>query len=206
MGIGAMKLNKGEITRRKLLETAEKDFAELGYDAARLEAIGEVVGIKRAAIFYYFKSKKELFDDVFEDIHEGLIRCTEARLAGAIDPWERLMLLVEAWVDYMVARPTAARLILRNCANAAHPEDYSPVFSRNALQLMRDIIKEGMEAGRFVDGSSMHLVNLLSGSILHYVCNPAELGDDHQYRPEDPIEVSTFKGVLRTVSRSFVVA
>lgn len=199
-----MKLNKGEITRLKLLETAERDFAELGYDAARLEAMGEAIGIKRAAIFYYFKSKKELFEDIFCDIHEGLIRSTEVRLADATDPWEKLMLLVEAWVDYMVARPTAARLILRNCANAAHPEDYSPAFTRNALQLMRDIIREGIESGRFRQDSSMYLVNLLSGSILHYVCNPEQLGDEYHYRPEDPQEVANFKAVLRKTARAIV--
>lgn len=199
-----MTLSKGELTRQKLLETAEKDFAELGYDAARLEVMGDAVGVKRAAIFYYFKSKRELFEDVFGSIHEELARCTEARLADATDPWEKLMLLVEAWVDYMVARPTAARLILRNCANAAHPEDHSPAHTHNAVQLMRDIIEEGVDGGRFRPGSSMHLVNLLSGSILHYVCNPEQLGDEHHYRPEDPHEVANFKAVLRKTARAIV--
>ncbi len=199
-----VKLNKGEQTRQSILDTAERDFAELGYDAARLEAIGDVVGIKRAAIFYYFKSKKELFGDVFADIHESLIEYTEARLAGAEDPWEKLMLLVESWVDYMVARPTAARLVLRNCANAVHTEDYSPTYSRSALQLLRDIISEGVAAGRFSDGNAMHLVNLLSGSILHYVCNPEQLGDERPYRPDDPNEVANFKLILRKTARAIL--
>ncbi|MBO9377391.1 TetR family transcriptional regulator [Sphingomonas histidinilytica] len=199
-----MKLNKGEVTRQNILETAQKDFAELGYEAARLEAIGEAIGIKRAAIFYYFRSKKELYGDVFAHIHESLIRHSKERLAGADDPWEKLMLLVDGWVDYMVAHPTAARLILRNCANAAHPEDYSPTFSGSALQMMRDIISEGVASGRFAENSSMHLVNLLSGSILHYVCNPEQLGDERPYRPEDPAEVANFKLVLRRTARAIV--
>jgi TetR/AcrR family transcriptional regulator len=198
----AIKLTKGEQTRLSILANAERDFAELGYEATRLESIGESIGIKRAAIFYYFRSKKELFAEVFADIHESLIRYTEQRLEGARDPWERLILLAESWVDYMVARPTAARLILRNCANAAHPEGYSPAFSRNALQLMRDIISEGVAAGRFAEGTSMHLVNLLSGSILHYVCNPEQLGDERPYRPDDPAEVVAFKTVLRRTARA----
>ena len=201
-----MKLSKGELTRQNILETAERDFADLGYEAARLESVGEAIGIKRAAIFYYFRSKKELFGDVFADIHNSLIRVTEERLAGADDPWEKLMLLIEAWLDYMVARPTAARLILRNCANAAHPEDYSPTFSRSALQLLRDIISEGIAAGRFAEGTSMHLVNLLSGSILHYVCNPEQLGSERPYKPDDPAEVANFKIVLRKTARAVLAS
>ncbi|MFC4594477.1 TetR/AcrR family transcriptional regulator [Sphingobium sp. EP60837] len=199
-----MKLNKGELTRQSILENAEKAFAELGYEATRLEAVGDTIGIKRAAIFYYFRNKKELYAAIFADIHSSLIRLTYERLDGAEDPWERLMLLVDGWVDYMVSRPTAARLILRNCANAAHPEEHSPDYSAGALQLFRDIIQEGIAAGKFAEASSMHLVNLLSGSILHYVCNPEQLGDQRPYRPEDPAEVANFKLVLRRTARAIV--
>lgn len=195
---------KGEETRLQILEVAERDFAELGYDATKLEAIGDSIGIKRAAIFYHFRSKRELFEDVFSEIHGSLVSYTEERLVGATDPWERLLLLVESWVDFMVARPTAARLILRNCANAEHPDDYSPEFSRNALQLLREIIAEGAKSGKFAANTSMHLVNLLSGSILHYVCNPQQLGDDRPYRPDDPAEVALFKSILRKTARAIV--
>ncbi|MDT0577135.1 TetR/AcrR family transcriptional regulator [Croceicoccus sp. F390] len=195
------KLSKGEQTRQRIVEIAEREFAELGYEAARLESIGKAIGIKRAAIFYYFRSKEELFSAVFADVHESLVSLTELRLDGVDDPWERLTLLIDCWVDFLVARPTAARLILRNCANAAHPSGYSPEFSRNALQLLREIISDGDAAGRFASGVSMHLVNLLSGSILHYVCNPEQLGSERPYRPDDPAEVSAFKMILRKTAR-----
>jgi len=196
------KLSKGEQTRQSILEAAEKSFSELGYDATKLEDVGDVVGVKRAAIFYYFSGKKELFDAVFTDIHDTLMHYSMQRLAGARDPWERLMLLVESWVDYMVARPTAARLLLRNCANAAHPDDYSADFSRDTLQLMRDILKAGVSSGRFASGNSVHLINLLSGSILHYVCNPEQLSGGRAYRPDAPSEIVAFKAVLRKTARA----
>ncbi|WP_374285448.1 TetR/AcrR family transcriptional regulator [Novosphingobium sp.] len=204
MANSVKKARKGEATRLQILQVAERDFAELGYDATRLEAIGDSIGIKRAAIFYHFRSKRELFEDVFAGIHSSLVAHTEDRLAGASDPWERLLLLVESWVDFMVARPAAARLILRNCANAEHPDDYSPDFSQNALQMFRDIIADGAATGRFAPSASMHLVNLLSGSILHYVCNPQQLGDDRPYRPDDPAEVALFKSILRRTARAIV--
>lgn len=197
-------ISKGEQTRAGIMRAAEHDFAALGFEATRLELIGDAVGIRRPAIFYHFASKRELYGAVFSDIHESLIAATEARLDGAVQPWERLMLLVECWVDYMVARPTAARLLLRNCANADHPEEYLPAFSRNALQLIRAIIAEGIAVGCFASGMSMHLVNLLSGSILHYVCNPEQLGDERSYRPDDPAEVAEFKAVLRRTARALI--
>lgn len=112
------------------------------------------------------------------------------------------MLLVEAWLDFMVARPTAARMILRNCANVSNSDTYPSAYSADALQLLRDVISEGIRSGRFADVHSMYLVNLLSGSILHYVCNPEQLGSERPYRPQDPIEVANFKRVLRKTARA----
>lgn len=196
------KLSKGEITRRSILKAAEANFADVGYDAARLEAIAEEVGIKQAAIFYYFPSKRHLFDELGRDIHEGLVGLTHTRLAGVDDPWEKLMLLVETWLDFMVARPTAARIILRNCATPAPADEPPEAYSADALQLLRAIISEGIAAGRFADVNSMYLVNLLSGSILHYVCNPEQLGSERPYRPEDATEIAIFKTVLRKTARA----
>lgn len=196
------KLSKGEITRRNILKAAEASFADQGYDAARLEAIADEVGIKQAAIFYYFPSKRRLFDELGQEIHQSLVSLTQMRLDGVDDPWEKLMLLAEAWLDFMVARPTAARIILRNCATPVAGDDRPEAYSSDALQLLRAIIAEGVAAGRFADVNSMYLVNLLSGSILHYVCNPEQLGSERPYRPDDPTEVAIFKTVLRKTARA----
>lgn len=196
------KPTKGEITRGNILKAAETSFAELGYDAARLETIAEEVGIRQAAIFYYFPSKRELFDELGRDIHDSLVKLTRTRLAGVEDPWEQLMLLVETWLDFMVARPTAARIILRNCATPATVDAPAEAYSADALQLLRGTISAGIAAGRFAEVNAMYLVNLLSGSILHYVCNPEQLGSERPYRPDDATEIAIFKTVLRKTARA----
>lgn len=196
------KPTKGEVTRRNILKAAEVSFAGLGYDAARLEMIADEVGIKQAAIFYYFAGKRQLFDELERDIHEALVSRTNARLSGVEDPWEQLMILVETWLDFMVGRPTAARIILRNCATPVAAGEPAEAYSANALQLLRSIISQGIAAGRFAEVNSMHLVNLLSGSILHYVCNPEQLGSEQPYRPEDPGQIAIFKTVLRKTARA----
>lgn len=196
------KPTKGEITRRNILKAAEVSFAELGYDAARLETIADEVGIKQAAIFYYFSGKRQLFDELGQVIHKALVDLTKTRLSGVDDPWEQLMILVETWLDFMVRRPTAARIILRSCATPVVGGEPSEAYSADTLQLLRSIIGDGIAAGRFAEIDSMHLVNLLSGSILHYVCNPEQLGRERPYRPEDPNQIAIFKSVLRKTARA----
>ena len=51
-------------TYEEILEAAAQAFARNGYDGTSLSEIAEVVGIKTPALYYHFKSKRDLFDQV----------------------------------------------------------------------------------------------------------------------------------------------
>lgn len=55
-----------ETTRQAILHTAEKNFAARGFDGARVDEIARESGVNQATIYYYFKSKEELFNAVIE--------------------------------------------------------------------------------------------------------------------------------------------
>lgn len=202
MKVPAEKRARGELTRLNILMAAETLFAEVGYEAAKLETIAEAVGIKRAAIFYYFESKRELYDELAGDIHQRLIDMTHTRLVGCDDPLDRLFRLVDTWLAFLVDRPTAARLILRNSADVVTEAKWSNQYATDALAILRGIIRDGIASGQFAEVDSMYLVNLLSGSLLQYVCNPEQLGVERSYRPEDPVEVEAFRRVLHTTAKA----
>ncbi|GAA5063727.1 TetR/AcrR family transcriptional regulator [Nocardia callitridis] len=54
--------------RQELLRTAADVFREKGFEGATLNDIAERFGTDRASIYYYFASKKELFQALFHDI------------------------------------------------------------------------------------------------------------------------------------------
>lgn len=55
-----------ETTRQAILHTAEKTFAARGFEGARVDEIARETGVNQATIYYYFKSKEELFNAVIE--------------------------------------------------------------------------------------------------------------------------------------------
>ena len=57
---------RGERTRRKLLESAERIFAELGYHDASIVKITEAAGVGQGTFYLYFASKKEIFEVVLD--------------------------------------------------------------------------------------------------------------------------------------------
>ncbi len=51
-------------TKQRILDTAERLFGELGYDAVSLRQIIAAAGVNLAAVHYHFGSKEDLLDQV----------------------------------------------------------------------------------------------------------------------------------------------
>ncbi len=63
-----------EETLNKILETAYIMFAVKGFDKTSLSMIANEVGISKPAIYYYFTSKDELIEYLFEEICKDIER------------------------------------------------------------------------------------------------------------------------------------
>jgi AcrR family transcriptional regulator len=51
---------QAERTRQQILETAQRLFAELGYDATSLQMIADEMGLTKAAVYYHFRAKSDI--------------------------------------------------------------------------------------------------------------------------------------------------
>lgn len=54
-------------TEKKILETARKEFETKGYNGTRMQSIADAAGISKASLHYYFRSKDNLFEKIFND-------------------------------------------------------------------------------------------------------------------------------------------
>ena len=196
---------RGDATRQAILDAAERIFAEVGYAAARLEDVALAVGIRRPSIVYHFPGKQELYDAVEADIFTAMHAFAAERLDGVADPMTRLIALLDAWLDFMVDRPTAARIIQRLIADSG-PRGGNPVeFSETALADMDLIVREGIDAGIFRPLATAHLVNAVGGGSLFYICNARQIGDRRAYDPADPAELAQFRDLLHRLARAAVL-
>jgi AcrR family transcriptional regulator len=58
---------RGRDTRSRLRELALQLFAEQGYEQTSLREIAERLGVTKAALYYYFKSKEDIVRSLVED-------------------------------------------------------------------------------------------------------------------------------------------
>lgn len=55
--------------KQEILEAAKKCFSRYGYEKATLDDIGKIVGLNKASLYYYYKSKEAIFTELI--VKEG---------------------------------------------------------------------------------------------------------------------------------------
>ena len=61
-------MGQGLNTKERIFQAALKIFAQNGYEGARIDKIANEVGINKASLYFYFKSKEDIFNELFQDI------------------------------------------------------------------------------------------------------------------------------------------
>jgi AcrR family transcriptional regulator len=151
---------RGERTRQKLLESAERIFAEVGYHAASIVKITEAAGVGQGTFYLYFTSKKQVFDEVVLDLNARVRHAmTEAAEQGTTRA-ERELLGFGAFFRFTADHPALYRIIRQ--AEFVSPETLVIHYER----LMRPYaagLEQAMESGEVEAGDPEVLAWSLMG-------------------------------------------
>ena len=194
--------NRGLQTRAEIVASAERHFAERGFEATRLDDIAADVGIRRAAIFYHFGDKQELYAAVLDEVFGGAM----AALPSHGSAVERLEASLTGWIDYVAQRPSVARLILREAASA-QPGVVSP-FARASsapVEWFRAVIDEGVASGELEPLIDPHRFISLMGAttVFHFAAMPW-LTLDVPFDPFSRSELEKHKHEILLVARGML--
>ncbi|MEB2344302.1 MAG: TetR/AcrR family transcriptional regulator [Deltaproteobacteria bacterium] len=166
------KLQKSVLTRQRILAAAERRFAEAGFDETRIEDIANDAGIATSAVLYHFGDKRALHRAVLSDVTVSLYDSLHRAIAGPADLPTRIEATVEALVDYVSRRPTAASLAVRQIV-ATDPEQRTQVgaYATRFLDTLRVAFEEGERAGVIqpIHPDPLHFVSAIAGAVLFYV-------------------------------------
>jgi len=67
---------RGEATRQRVLEAAERVFGEKGYYGASVTEITRAAGVAQGTFYLYFRGKKEIFLDLVDAIGQRVLSST----------------------------------------------------------------------------------------------------------------------------------
>ena len=151
---------RGERTRRKLLEAAERVFAELGYHEASIVKITESAGVGQGTFYLYFTSKKAVFDELVLDLNARVRHAmTEASAAGDTRA-ERELLGFGAFFRFTAEHPALYRIVRQ--AEFVSPETLQLHYERLTEGYVQGL-RAAMEAGEVALGDPEVLAWSLMG-------------------------------------------
>ncbi len=163
--------SNGIRTRAEIIAAAERHFAERGFQDTRLGDIATDVGIRRASLSYHFSDKHDLYSVVLATVFADW----SGDLPSVGSAVERLEAAMAGWIDFVAERPSAARLLLREFANA-EPEKVAAFLSAGSAEVdwFEALIEEGVATGqlrpRVEPARFMSL--MASISVVHFAAIP----------------------------------
>jgi len=127
-----MDVKNDQSTEQAILEAAERLFLEKGYAMTSTTEIAKAVGCNQALVHYYFRTKENLFNTIFENKFRSFFQqIFNVNYSDDLPFIEKVRKMVEAHFDLLYENPRIPALIMNE-------------LSRQPDQLM--ILKEKLHA------------------------------------------------------------
>jgi len=132
-------------TKLKILEAAEKLFAEKGFDGARVDNIAENAGVNKALIYYYFKSKQEILEELFNTLIEELLQLSFAVIEDSlldIESIENMQVQMQRFYGFMESKKDTIRIMMMESLKSSKEKPPLFRFSEIAMSEEAERLKE----------------------------------------------------------------
>ncbi|MEV5570560.1 TetR/AcrR family transcriptional regulator [Spirillospora sp. NPDC052269] len=102
---------RGERTRRRLLDAAERVFSELGYYEASIVKITEAAEVSQGTFYLYFEGKQQIFDELVDDLNRRVRHAMREASGQGATHAERERLGFAAFFTFTAEHPALYRII-----------------------------------------------------------------------------------------------
>jgi AcrR family transcriptional regulator len=180
--------SKGEVARRprnsaltkaSILSAARLEFAERGFEGARVDAIAERAGANKRLLYHYFGNKEDLYRAVLLDAYQEIRRGERALSLDQFGPVEAMDRLVRFTFRHFLANPWFPRLLgTENIENGRFLKTLPDIKALHSplVGQIAGIVARGNDAGLFRrDVDPVQLYISIAALGFFYVSNTATL-------------------------------
>jgi len=151
--------------RRRILDAARQLFVKEGFDNVSLRRIASRIEYSPAALYRYFRNKKEILSALRE---EGFARFVEQQAQTRQrypDPLERLRAGAHEYIRFALSEPDHYHLMFCTSCGQVDLDGEWAASSLRSFHMFRDLVVECAATGRFGDVEPDVLVFTLWGQL-----------------------------------------
>jgi TetR/AcrR family transcriptional regulator len=156
-------------TRAAILAAAADAFAQAGLAGARTDAIAAAAGVNKAMLYYYFRSKQQLFEAVVEDHFEEFNRRALALLEAPGPAGSILLQYVALHFDFISTRRRYGSIYQQMMMTGGQPLErlVRKFFLPRSVAIDR-LLERGMRAREFRRADRRHTSISIVALIVFY--------------------------------------
>ncbi|MEV7086595.1 helix-turn-helix domain-containing protein [Streptomyces sp. NPDC093085] len=149
-------------TRQKLYDAAVTLIAEQGFSATTVDEIAERAGVAKGTVYYNFRSKTELFEELLRHgvglLTASLVEAGRRTAAGGGGPVAELDAMVRAGLVFIDRYPAFTQLYVAELwrTNRAWQPTLL-VVRQQAVAVVEDVLVRAVAAGELSDGIDVPL-------------------------------------------------
>jgi len=162
-------------TEEKIFDAAYREFVEKGYEGARMQAIADRVGINKALLHYYYRTKDKLFDAVVPRIITQLPIGINNILEKDYPFEQKIEEIVHLYIGFLKKNPLIVRFVLRELLNG--PDRLAKIFlevlehkDNNLIARLTELIQKEVQAGNIIPIKPEQLIiNIISLCVFPFI-------------------------------------
>jgi len=144
---------KEEITRREVVQAASRLFQRYGLVKTTMEDIARETGRGKSTLYYYFKSKDEIFDAVVNQELQEALEAIETAISHCTSATDKIRAFINTTTETLRSKAnlySIAKGELRE--NPRLLEALKSSLDLREMELVASIIRLGVERGEFKQG------------------------------------------------------
>ena len=132
---------------QQILDAAEREFLEKGYDGARTTSIAKAAGVTHAMLHYYFRTKEQLFEHIIDKKMSEIVPLMTHLFGNSGLPLVgRIEEAVSVHFDFVVSNPDLPRFLINEVLPNKERCDLFRSKIENVLYFVDNLQREVNEA------------------------------------------------------------
>ncbi len=161
-------------TQQRILEVATNVFYQKGLAGARMQEIADLSGINKAMLHYYYRTKEQLFDKVFQKTFSTYIESVSRLLKNTLPLKEKLWHFIDEVMDLLQKYPYIPVFILHELNQ--NPDRVADLFalndSINFEEFKKEVAREVRKGNIKKVKAEQLFTDLIALTVLPFIAQP----------------------------------
>ena len=146
----SVKLSKEELLREEAIKAAQKLFQQFGLHKTTMEDIAKAMGRGKSTLYYYYKSKEEIFDAVIIQEIDEVFEKTKSALDKVTSAEEKLKCYFLILIKTVKSKANLYKIVRGEILdNFSHVNFLVKKFNTREVQTVKEILLFGINNKEF---------------------------------------------------------